>query len=122
MIADHLMINDDAGDIHLLLLRHGLSGSDCLQTETSSGRVGNAVGNLEISSSYNEILVIILILRIFEVHLWRIILSSDTAAPRSSTSRYFCRGTSVIIVIINMYEDSNDYANDGGDYCHDHES
>ena len=61
-------------------------------------------------------------MRNFEVHLWRIILSSDTAAPWSSSSRYFCRGPSVIIVIIIMHEDFDDvydYADD--DHCDKHD-
>ena len=42
-----MMINDDDGHIDLLLLGHGLGGGDCLQTETSSGRVGDAVRDLD---------------------------------------------------------------------------
>ena len=42
-----MIINEDADDMDLLLLRHGLGGGDCLQTKPSSGRVGNAVGDLQ---------------------------------------------------------------------------
>ena len=43
----YMMIKDDYDYIHLLLLRHGLGGGHCLETETPSSRVGNAVSNLK---------------------------------------------------------------------------
>ena len=55
----YMMIKDDYDYIHLLLLRHGLGGGHCLETETPSSRVGNAVSNLKKNHQKKFMMIII---------------------------------------------------------------